>query len=132
MSTYMEKLKDPRWQKKRLKVMERDEWECRSCESTEKTLHVHHTYYEDGKDPWDYPASSLVTLCESCHEEETGARRRAEEDALLSALRVRGYLSHEINSLMYDIYNLTRPKHLGCICQFFERRLDIEKTYAPD
>jgi hypothetical protein len=31
-------------------------------------LHVHHTFYQDGKLPWDYPDNSLQTLCWMCHE----------------------------------------------------------------
>lgn len=30
-SNYAEKLRDPRWQKLRLQVMERDEWMCEIC-----------------------------------------------------------------------------------------------------
>jgi len=42
MMNYADKLKDPRWQKKRLKIMERANWECESCGDSEKTLHIHH------------------------------------------------------------------------------------------
>ncbi len=38
MSEYLEKLKDPRWQKKRLAVMERAGWKCQCCSETKKTL----------------------------------------------------------------------------------------------
>ena len=66
--SYWELLRDPRWQQKRLKVMERDEWTCQDCVEGGKTLNVHHTYYERGNMPWDYPDWSLMTLCEECHE----------------------------------------------------------------
>lgn len=33
-----------------------------------KDLHVHHTYYQIDKLPWQYPNESLITLCRSCHE----------------------------------------------------------------
>lgn len=69
-SNYGERLKDPRWQKLRLKVFERDNWTCQICLCNSKTLNVHHRYYENGKEPWDYPLEALVTLCEDCHEEE--------------------------------------------------------------
>lgn len=69
--TYAEKLRDPRWQKKRLEILDRDGWRCRHCQSDTNTLHVHHTWYERGADPWDYPDSCLVTLCEFCHEDES-------------------------------------------------------------
>lgn len=70
MSTYSEKLKDPRWQKKRLEILNRDEWECSNCCRTDVTLHVHHEYYVSGREPWDYPAESLTTLCKDCHHGE--------------------------------------------------------------
>ena len=69
-STYKEKLLDPRWQKKRLEVLERDGWKCYVCQDNETTLHVHHKYYSNG-DPWDVPNTALVTLCAVCHEDET-------------------------------------------------------------
>ena len=67
MSAYSEKFKDPRWQKKRLKIMERDEFRCQACYDTEATLHVHHLQYDKNKDPWDYPSESLITYCKICH-----------------------------------------------------------------
>jgi|LSQX01.2.fsa_nt_gb hypothetical protein len=66
--TYAEKLRDPRWQKKRLEVMERDEFTCVTCGRKDKTLNIHHWYYMKGNEPWDYPTESLVCLCEDCHE----------------------------------------------------------------
>ena len=67
---YMEKLKDPRWQKKRLQILERDGWQCIKCGDGENTLHVHHRRYIPKTDPWNYPESALVTLCDRCHEGE--------------------------------------------------------------
>ena len=65
---YSEKLKDPRWQKKRLEILERDEWACKRCGNNKKTLHVHHKKYH--KEPWDAKNNDLETLCEDCHAEE--------------------------------------------------------------
>ena len=65
--TYSEKLRDPRWQKMRLQVLERDDWRCSNCEDESRTLHVHHIYYEAGKEPWEYPIEALTSLCEDCH-----------------------------------------------------------------
>ena len=71
-TTYAEKVKGRRWQKKRLKIFERDEWNCQQCHSKEtKTLHVHHRRYLPNTEPWDYPDKLLVTLCETCHQLET-------------------------------------------------------------
>ena len=68
--TYAEKLKDPRWQKKRLEIMQRDEFSCQICKSKEKTLHIHHIAYEFGVEPWDYEDINFKTLCETCHKDE--------------------------------------------------------------
>jgi len=65
--TYAEKLKDPRWQKKRLSILNRDEFKCTLCGDDQSCLHVHHTYYKNGVDIWDYPDESLLTHCEYCH-----------------------------------------------------------------
>jgi 5-methylcytosine-specific restriction endonuclease McrA len=64
--TYKEKLKDPRWQKKRLKIFERDGWKCTECGRTELTLEVHHLSYSFSE-PWNEPDENLQTLCFKCH-----------------------------------------------------------------
>lgn len=67
---YSEKFKDPRWQKKRLEILERDGFACRLCCDSENTLNAHHLYYINSRSPWEYPNSSIITLCEECHKEE--------------------------------------------------------------
>jgi len=66
--SYADQLRDPRWQKRRLEVLERANWTCERCSDTENTLHVHHGYYERGLAPWEYPHETLYCLCETCHE----------------------------------------------------------------
>lgn len=67
MATYLEKLRDPRWQKRRLEIMDRADFTCESCGFGDKTLNVHHRIYRKGVEPWDYPDSELQCLCENCH-----------------------------------------------------------------
>jgi len=67
INNYLNKLKDPRWQKKRLEILKRDNFCCQACFESKKTLHVHHIVYGSKKDPWDYDESDLITLCEECH-----------------------------------------------------------------
>lgn len=70
---YWQLLQDPRWQKKRLEILERDKWTCQHCGSTDKPLHVHHWYYlsfQADRKPWEYPGLALVTLCVDCHKAE--------------------------------------------------------------
>jgi len=62
---YSEKLKSPKWQKKRLEVLNRDNFTCCKCGDTETELHVHHLKYY--KEPYDADLSSLETLCKYCH-----------------------------------------------------------------
>jgi ribosomal protein S27AE len=66
--SYKEKLKDPRWQKKRLEILQRDQWVCKRCGNDKLMLQVHHRYYCNGSDPWEYPNDALLTLCRDCHE----------------------------------------------------------------
>lgn len=79
-SNYSQKLLDPRWQKKRLEILNRDEFHCKSCYNSEATLHVHHRRYFPGRDPWDIDNEYLITLCESCHAEETDTIKEATHD----------------------------------------------------
>ncbi len=72
MSSYSEKLKNPKWQKKRLEISERDNWTCQICSDSESEFIVHHKNYEKGKDPWDYDNNDLISLCVNCHEKEHG------------------------------------------------------------
>lgn len=68
MSTYSEKLKDPRWKEKRQEILFRDNMMCRICEGSDE-LQVHHTIYFTGKHPWEYDNKYLITLCGNCHDE---------------------------------------------------------------
>ena len=63
---YSEKLKDPRWQKKRLIILQRDDFKCVLCGDDKTTLHVHHSMYCGS--PWRTPNEYLHTLCVHCHE----------------------------------------------------------------
>lgn len=68
--TYAEKLKDPRWQRKKNGILERDKYTCQRCGAKDKTLHVHHKVYIYGNNPWDYNDILLETLCLDCHKSE--------------------------------------------------------------
>jgi hypothetical protein len=67
MISYKEQLKLPKWQMRRLKILERDGCACQYCGDTETELHIHHEYYEYGKKVWEYPDEALKTLCKVCH-----------------------------------------------------------------
>lgn len=67
MKTYSEKLKDPRWQRKRLEIMQIHDFSCDICGDKSETLHVHHNYYVTGRNPWEYPDFALSVFCKTCH-----------------------------------------------------------------
>jgi hypothetical protein len=69
ISSYAQKLKDPRWQKLRLEALESAGWRCKQCHDESSPLNVHHGFYQYGLEPWDYPIKSLHVYCESCHQE---------------------------------------------------------------
>lgn len=94
--TYSEKLRDPRWQRKRLEVMQRDNFTCQYCKNDELTLNVHHMKY--GKEPWDIDSKYLITLCESCHEIESQYRKET-EGLLLESLRINKFTALQIHTL---------------------------------
>lgn len=88
-SDFFAKYKHPKWQKRRLEIMELSGFECSYCGSAEKTLNVHHVYYINGRDPWDYKDEELQCLCADCH-----TLKHANEDRLKKALQA--------YKLMYD------------------------------
>lgn len=73
--SYSDLLKDPRWQRKRLEVMQYAGFKCVRCGDKETTLNVHHIRYIHGRKPWDYDYHELECLCEPCHKREHGLDR---------------------------------------------------------
>lgn len=63
--TYSEKLQDPRWQRKRLEILGRDNFTCTLCGDKETTLHVHHEEYNG--EPWEADTNKLKSICKHCH-----------------------------------------------------------------
>lgn len=114
MSTYSAKLKHPNWQKKRLEILQRDNFQCQSCSEKEKTLNVHHKVYFQDKDIWDIDPEFLITLCEDCHKEET------EQLKLVKQSFFEAFFKHDLSSknlldlaiAFYDLKSTVHPEHL--------------------
>lgn len=85
MTTYSELLRDPRWQKKRLEVLEDANWTCTRCYDDETELHVHHLRYRWNVKPWDYDLDELRCLCKTCHARETAAWSLLKDKLMLEA-----------------------------------------------
>ena len=99
--TYSEKLRNPKWQQKRLKIFERDNWTCKCCGDKERNQHVHHVDYIPGIDPWDYSDDMLITLCDVCHAKENG--RIELEKNLATTLKMKGFLISDLLALSCKI-----------------------------
>lgn len=117
-SVYSKKLLDPRWQKKRLEILQRDNWTCRFCESTDNTLHVHHIYYEPKSEPWDAELKHLITLCAECHQEETELLIHTNE-SVIKRLKHLGFTSKEFMDLDYFFFYLNDKIDLSSGGNFF-------------
>jgi hypothetical protein len=63
---YGDLLRDPRWQRKKSEILQRDDFTCQLCADTETELQVHHKKYT-GLKPWEYDDKELITLCITCH-----------------------------------------------------------------
>ncbi len=104
--TYAEKLKDPRWQKKRLEIFQRDQFRCMECFSDEKTLQVHHKAYK-GKEPWDTQNEFLITYCEKCHQNEE-EKLKALAEKFIKLMRDDGEDSRSIDYFLYNLQSLMK------------------------
>lgn len=107
-SEYSQKLRDPRWQKKRLEIMQRDKFTCQECLDDASTLNVHHCYYEKGKSPWEYDDGSLITLCETCHQEEANALQ--EKIYLCNELSKKGVRAGHFGNMMIAVHENPNPR----------------------
>lgn len=64
---YTTQLRHPKWQKKRLEILNRDSFTCKVCLDTETNLQIHHKEYISGRKAWEYDDDNFTTLCEHCH-----------------------------------------------------------------
>lgn len=106
---YKKRLLDPRWQKMRLEILNRDEFTCQSCGDSESTLHVHHRYYISGNMPWEYSPKALITLCYSCHDMETQELNNSKQ-RLIRALSHWGFSFTEFDRISEALEN-SEPYH---------------------
>ncbi len=124
-SKYAAKYRHPKWQKKRLEVMERDGFKCFKCESEDNTLNVHHAYYVTGRDIWDYPMHSLKTLCEDCHKSEHEKKDYADDEIQSRQTELEiaiGWLSGDVPDP--DIWDMAIMS-----CQLIKAGMDRDDLY---
>ncbi len=124
---YSEKLKDPRWQKKRLEIFDRDDWTCQSCGNREGMLSAHHRIYLRGCNPWDYPRQLLVTLFSDCHNQERELRSDAEQRLLETLRETR--LWWDVQSLGDALFNVLPSSDLESTLAQAIQHIKSERDY---
>lgn len=141
MSNYSELLLDPQWQKKRLEILELDNWRCRHCESKKKTLHVHHLYYIKGRKPWEYDNSAFITYCHECHEDCKSViwqqafydLNLTEFDLLEIALQIR-FLKKKYEDKCKEVHEKHKCRSLWMYSYFdvFNSEDELKEFYSDD
>lgn len=112
LTSYQKQLADPKWQRKRLEIFQRDNFTCKRCGSTEKELHVHHNYYIFGKDAWDYPDDCYLTLCFECHKNED--LNKEELKLIWKEIQSRKIKQYESTSCAYP-YQILDDRHFRLV-----------------
>lgn len=118
MTTYAQKLLDPRWQRLRAQVLQRDGFTCRDCKCSDRTLHVHHCLYRKG-DPWNTEPRFLVTVCDACHQIRTAREGRIKE--LLATLFAIGdseqvqTFSETLETCLKDAFTDEQIEDFSCV-----------------
>lgn len=107
--TYAEKLKSPEWQKKRLEILQRDNFTCTMCGSKEKQLHVHHKVYIYDNEPWEYLEEFYTTLCYECHDIEE--KDKALFHKLIKHFLLKGLTYKELNEDILPTLKKYRDKY---------------------
>lgn len=125
-SDYGRLLKNPKWQRKRLEILNRDDFTCKLCGDKETELHIHHIEYSFGANPWEYENDKLITYCKHCHaivEDLKGSPEEMAVSVKKRYLQDRGFYAlillathssdvHRITFFIYDTEGLLRMMHI--------------------
>ena len=106
--TYRENLRSPKWKRRRVRILKRDNNTCQNCGDT-NNLQVHHCYYESGLKPWGYPDESLVTLCGHCHHGATYGLHNLVEKTEYT-MRKKGITYFDFKAILAAITDLSREE----------------------
>lgn len=115
---YQRKLAHPDWQKKRLEILQRDNFQCKDCNSKEKELHIHHIYYLPNTEPQNYPDKAYITLCHECHQREEDKLKEL-DSGILMRLRRCGGDAWTIGYLIEQIEKLSKNFSIDNACPIF-------------
>lgn len=138
---YRNNLLDPRWKSKRTEILERDYYICSDCFAIGEPMHVHHMYYTSGLLPWEYPDSSLITLCPFCHKTEHDRFNRYIDPERDMSLKKVGFRAKDYEALVYEMIGNKMQFNNGdpveAVKRYIKRRKkihrdQIERFYNPN
>lgn len=118
--TYQEQISSPKWQRKRLEILNLSGFKCEKCNCEEKQLHVHHRFYLKGRKAWEYDNDVFQVLCHSCHENEHKKEDNNKKFDLESHIysKLKKYNSEDksifsslISSIINEIINMQNARH---------------------
>ena len=95
--SYSLKLKDPRWQRKRLEILQRDNFQ----------------------EIWDYEDSTLFTLCSDCHYAHTISQKKIKE-----MMRTIQYDQLYIFEKVVSYCSLMNPYELDLVNKFCDKLIN--------
>ena len=122
--TYAQQLRHPKWEQRRLQVIEKAGSRCECCgnfgindgETSEVRFEIHHGYYTPGLMAWEYPDDVLYCLCPECHKDVQESMERAQYELAKRQLKLRMIIRDLINN--YEI----RPDRTDSINHFHQTR----------
>ncbi|HAF13076.1 MAG TPA: hypothetical protein DCK99_05120 [Blastocatellia bacterium] len=78
---YAKLLKRREWREKKNEIIAKSP-RCQKCGRTGRRFAVHHSYYDYGRLPWDYPDEAYMVVCNGrCHREADEDREEQQRDA---------------------------------------------------
>lgn len=127
--SYYAQLKHPKWQRKRLEVLEAAGFSCVRCSDADSTLHVHHKRYVKGRMAWEYANAELAALCEACHgyehEEEESRKHLLSLLGYAGPLTASEFFAYGAGALFHhvrddlELYSLVDAYRDGCPLQYW-------------
>lgn len=126
--TYAEKLKNPKWQKRRLEILNRDEFTCQMCGDKESELHIHHEKYTG--EPWEAHEDTLRTICFHCH---AVVELLKDEDNEIVIRKVLKYETGAMDVALVCILEKGLAHYSICFLSFnkHDKKIDQIMSFAP-
>jgi hypothetical protein len=92
---------NPRWQRRRLAIMKRDEFTCRYCGNETTELHIHHLIDLNGRNPWESEDDHLLTICATCQTDEENLK--SDDHMLIGMFSLSGLKRRDLYSLATEL-----------------------------